>query len=264
MGPLHRLVAQLDVVATPDLDVAIGAKGNLVADHTVIVVVVVADVHPVDVDHVRSNPVIDVPGEAVVCVAPVSREDVVVGVGQLFGSPVDDGLREGNQPFRIDVELIELETKQVEGEGQGQRAMRIVDVDARSSSELLHVRGDFSVGLIRLNPAIAFSGAAHALLFPGSLALEVFGCALVALDDIDDVLLVVALPVAVGFPFIPVHHHDGVFESTVFAVQRGDVFGQGILGHDSGRQAEKEEGDKVDSHGCWFSRGRNIPQGTPT
>ena len=142
--------------------------------------------------------------------------------------------------------------------------MRVVHIDAGTSGELLHVRRNLGVGLIGLDPAIAFSGAGHALLLPGSLALEVLGCALVALDDIDDILLVVTFPVAVGLPFIPVHHHDGVFEATVFAVQSGDVFGQGILGHDSGGQAEKEEGDKVDSHGCWFSRGRNIPQGTPT
>ena len=264
VGPLHGLVAHLDVAASADLDVAIGTKGNLVADGPVVVVVVVAHVHPVDVDHVRSNPVVDVPGEAVVRVAPVSGDDVVVGVRQLFRGPVDDRLGEGNHALGVDVELIVLLAEQVEGERQSERSVRVVHVDARTAGELLHLRRDLGVGLIRLDPAIAFAGAGHALLLPGGLALEVFGRALVALDHIDDVLLVVALPVAVRLPFIPVHHHDGVFEAAVFAVQRGDVFGQGILGHDSGGQAEKEEGDKVDSHGCWFSRGRNIPQGTPT
>ena len=264
VSPLHGFVAELDVVATTNLDIAVGTEGNLIADHTIVVVVVVADVHPVDVDHIRSNPVVDVPGEAVVRVAPVAGDDVVVGVGQFFRGPVDDRFGERDHALGVDVELIEFQAEQVEGERQGERSVRIVHVDSGTARELLHLWRDFGVGLIRLDPAIAFPSAGQALLLPGGLALEVLRRALVTLDHIDDILLIVALPVAVGVPLIPVHHHDGVFEATVFAVERSDVFRQGILSRNGGGQAEKEEGDEVDSHGCWFSRGRNIPQGTPT
>ena len=119
------------------------------------------------------------------------------------------------------------------------------------------LRGDLGVALIGFNPAVAIPRPCDTVLLPLLLAGDVFRGFLVPLDDIDDILLVVAFPVAVGLPFVPVHHHDGEFEAAVFAVKRGNVVRECVLGDGGKGQADKQEGDDGCSHGVG-SRGGAI------
>ena len=259
VGPLHVLVAELDVAAsTTHGDGAVRGEHDLVADRAVVVVVVVAHIHPVHVHSVRCDAVEDVAGEAVVGISPVAGDDVVVRVRQLFGRPVDDRFGEGDQTLGVDVEFVEFQPKVVEGEGQGERTVGIVHVDACAAGLLLELGGDFRVALIRLDPAVTAGGAHQALLLAALFALEVFGRFLMALDDRNHGFLVIALPAAVDLPFIPIHHHHGEFKAAVFGVNGLDFSGQRVLCSHGGGQANEGQGEEDGSHGGVGSRGGAI------
>ena len=142
--------------------------------------------------------------------------------------------------------------------------MSVVHINSGTTRELLHFRCDFDIRLIGLHPAITLSSSAQSFGLSGFFSRQVFRRVLVSFDDVDDILLIVALPTPVSFPFISVHHHDGKFKASILCIKRSDVLGQGILGNSRKRKAEEQKGYEVGSHGGGSRGGRNIPQRAAT